>query len=552
MNADIEKGLMLLRAQRLADAEQIFDQILLKDPTNFDALHIWGVVEAQRENWGRALVLLERARQLKPASPLVLSDRGVVLMKTGRYDEALAHFEQALKAAPDSLSAAYGRALSLLHLERFETCVDACRAVLALQPSHTDAMLHQGRAFRALGRHADSAECFKSAVAHDSASVEGHNELAVAHIAMKQYDRALASCDRALALNPNLPHVIYNRGLALANLHRTGDAVAAFKLAASFYPSVADDVFVQLGTSLAAEGRLNEACASFLRYCDLLSRRPPVEMPPFRVRHDLEQLDYLASMGKCPAALEQARAESTHAAKGWDVFSGYTIFDGGQRLARPALNPRSDARTAEETWAGSSPKIVVIDDLLNEGALHELQRFCWGSTIWRNNHVNSYLGAVPETGFACPLIAQIGEEIRSKYSRIIGAYHLIKWWGFKYDSTLTGIRIHADFAAVNVNFWITPDEANLDPDSGGLVLWDVPAPLDWNFEDYNVNETAIRALLNDSGAKSITVPYRANRAIMFDSDLFHATDRFTFKPGYKNRRLNITMLYGLREMDETR
>ena len=30
------------------------------------------------------------------------------------------------------------------------------------------------------------------------------------------------------------------------------------------------------------------------------------------------------------------------------------------------------------------------------------------------------------------------------------------------------------------NVGITPDEANLDPDSGGLLVWDVPAPRDWD------------------------------------------------------------------------
>ena len=31
---------------------------------------------------------------------------------------------------------------------------------------------------------------------------------------------------------------------------------------------------------------------------------------------------------------------------------------------------------------------------------------------------------------------------------------------------------------------------------------------------------------------------------MFDSDLFHATDTIRFKPGYENRRINFTVLYG--------
>ena len=32
-----------------------------------------------------------------------------------------------------------------------------------------------------------------------------------------------------------------------------------------------------------------------------------------------------------------------------------------------------------------------------------------------------------------------------------------------------GINAHADFAAINVNFWITPRSANLNKSSGGLV-----------------------------------------------------------------------------------
>ena len=96
---------------------------------------------------------------------------------------------------------------------------------------------------------------------------------------------------------------------------------------------------------------------------------------------------------------------------------------------------------------------------------------------------------------------------------------------------LSGINIHADFAAVNVNFWITPDQANLDAESGGLIIWDVAAPLDWDFAKYNDNEAAIRSFLAKSGAWSMTVPYRANRAVIFDSDLFHETDRIAFKGG---------------------
>ena len=100
---------------------------------------------------------------------------------------------------------------------------------------------------------------------------------------------------------------------------------------------------------------------------------------------------------------------------------------------------------------------------------------------------------------------------------------------------------------MNVNFWITPDEANLDADHGGLVVWDKAAPLDWDFDTFNRDEDAIRDFMKTSGAQAVTIPYRANRAVIFDSDLFHQTDVIRFKPGYANRRINVTLLYGERD-----
>ena len=188
----------------------------------------------------------------------------------------------------------------------------------------------------------------------------------------------------------------------------------------------------------------------------------------------------------------------------------------------------------------------MIDNLLTAEALEAMRRYCWGSAMWRDAYDPGYIGAFPESGFAAPLLAQIVEEFRTVFSDICGDHALKYIWGFKYDSSLEGIGIHADAAAVNVNFWITPDEANLDPQSGGLVVWDRAAPLDWDFDTFNRDEDVIRDFLSKSGAQSVTIPYRANRAVIFDSDLFHETDQIAFRDGYLNRRINVTMLYGRR------
>ena len=36
-------------------------------------------------------------------------------------------------------------------------------------------------------------------------------------------------------------------------------------------------------------------------------------------------------------------------------------------------------------------------------------------------------------------------------------------------------------------------------------------------------------MAEEQGAREITIPYRANRAVLFNSDLFHETDDIAFK-----------------------
>jgi hypothetical protein len=313
------------------------------------------------------------------------------------------------------------------------------------------------------------------------------------------------------------------RGLELRSSGDLAGALAAFDAALAAQPDALDALLYR-GQTLVQMGRVGDGFAAIAQAAQRFHTGAGDTGPPSKQRHDAEQRDWLTAQGIAPTP-------------------GLYV-EGGERVAR-AINP-ANAATTTRAWVDSDPKIVVIDDLLTPDALAGLRRFCFGSTMWRTAFEGGYVGAVPETGFACPLLAQIVEEFRETYPDVFGPHLLRYLWAFKYDPTLSGINVHADLAALNINFWITPTEANLDPDHGGLVLWDKAAPLDWDFDRYNRDETAIQDYLAASGAKALTVPYRANRAVLFDSDLFHATDSVRFAPGYENRRINVTLLYGQR------
>jgi hypothetical protein len=213
------------------------------------------------------------------------------------------------------------------------------------------------------------------------------------------------------------------------------------------------------------------------------------------------------------------------------------------------VNPGLNVAEIEARYNASYPEVTYIDGLLTDEALQSLRKFCLESTIWKRDYENGYVGAFFGDGFACPLLLQIAVELRERFHRIFKDHPLLQTWAFKCDSEMKALNLHADAAAVNVNFWITPDEANLDPESGGLIVWDKEAPKEWNFKDYNSskNEPKVRAFLRTSGAKAVRVPYRQNRAIVFNSDLFHESDVIRFREGYEHRRINVTLLYGRRQ-----
>lgn len=298
---------------------------------------------------------------------------------------------------------------------------------------------------------------------------------------------------------------------------------------------------------------------------------PPRSLTVSKLRHDLDQLGYLRGRGlggswldgaarAYAATLDRLAPLGPEGRAPFDTQAQKELGPFYNRLWHVRSSPRVP-RALSSSWAPArveqeyldrSPGLVVIDDFLSLGALEELRSFCLESTLWfANRYGHGRLGAFVRDGFVSPLLLQIAEELRAALPRVIGdRYPLRQLWGFKNAvEQPPNAAVHADFAAVNVNFWTTADDANLDPSSGGLVVWEADAPPDWDFHTYNGRSDLIRIYLEQQNARRRVIPYRANRAIIFNSDLFHGTDALRFRPCYESRRINITLLYGQRERD---
>ena len=426
----------------------------------------------------------------------------------------------------------------------------------------------------------------RTAIALDANSPMAYNNLGWSRQMQGDTSDALLHYQRALQIDPGLKIARRNLARLLVKLGRRDESLALFQAelesqeGLTWINALVVNAMREHDLTLAGEyaNILAETRFASPWYTKVSPRPalPPDQLPKFQLTipkllHDIEQFEYLRQHGILSRELTPIIADYHR------VVDRLTPLGAGVRIplsgenrelighvynrilhvrdtprVQRALSDRWDRATVETQYLEQAPGIVVIDDFLTSEALENLRLFCLESTVWSGNrYAHGRLGAFLRDGFNCPLLLQIAEEIRDAFPRVIGDQHpLRQLWGFKNGHTLPAdSTTHADFAAVNVNFWITPSEANLEESSGGLIVYDIDAPLEWDFETYNNRKDIIKPFLKTRHAKSVNIPYRQNRAIIFNSDLFHATAALRFRPGYENRRINVTMLYGDREND---
>src|SRR5262249_45433055 len=101
VKTDLESAVALHRRGQLAEAEEIYRNILKVAPDHFDATHLLGVVLVQRGRLLEGEQLIARALKINPNQPTALNNRGNALRDLMRLEDALASYDKAVALKPD-------------------------------------------------------------------------------------------------------------------------------------------------------------------------------------------------------------------------------------------------------------------------------------------------------------------------------------------------------------------------------------------------------------------------------------------------------------------
>ena len=493
----------------------------------------------------------------------------------GNFEIAEKFYKKILKELPSHVNTQSNLGALYAQTGKSEKALSLLQSILQIEPNNINVNSNLGVVFTQLMEYHKAIDCHKKVLQIDPNNADTYNNLGINYKHLGESDLAKSNYCKAIEINPNHAYAHNNLGSLLGLLGEYEKAINALKksleIEPNFFKAQTNLSAIHINQQKDAEKTVNESHKA-LEMHHKISKIYNQSVPLFRLKHDIEQAEYLKSknykvnglfefhdIGKEILSREENKETESNFNKKILLKDNEIKFllpfyktkhmYPANKVSTGVLNPNKDWSKVEANYMNNSKQIMYIDDFLSQDAIKELREFSLVSKVWIHQMPNKYLGAFSDSGFISPLHLQLGTDLQKKLPKLFGKYNIGKFWGFKYDTNLGGgIGIHADFAYLNLNFWITPDEYNNDKNRSGLKIYDVHAPEDWSFEKYNNDADEIYKFLKEKNANCTTIPYKFNRAVLFNSAFFHETDKIDFKTGYESRRINITYLFGTRKI----
>ncbi|WBL80223.1 tetratricopeptide repeat protein [Bradyrhizobium xenonodulans] len=184
-----------------------------------------------------------RASSPAPQDALLAHYLGDQHWQLGRTDEAVLHFQQALKLRPQYLEAATSCGRLLLELGRHAEALDCFNAAVKLNPNSAALYQIRGMCLQEANRLEEAEADYNRSIALDPDLAETHSNLGTLHSKLGRMEQALASLDRALELRPDFTAALSNKAWILLELQRLDEAFATLDRSLAIEPNRAPTIF---------------------------------------------------------------------------------------------------------------------------------------------------------------------------------------------------------------------------------------------------------------------------------------------------------------------
>ena len=193
-------------------------------------------------------------------------DRGSELYQRGKYEQAIAYYDEAIDIDPDDAQTYFLRGLAKEENEQHEDAIVDFDKAININPNNAESYHWRGITKFQLSQHKDAIVDFDKAININPNNAESYHWRGVSKYVFGQYqdgyEDAIADFDTAIRLNPNSAISYYWRGLANNERGQFDAAIADFTDAISLNPEHAEAYFNR-GMAKGNSSEYEDAIADF-------------------------------------------------------------------------------------------------------------------------------------------------------------------------------------------------------------------------------------------------------------------------------------------------
>ena len=223
---------------------------------------------SQTSYWRDSESLWSHALAVTSRNDVAHSGLGVVLLRRGEVDAAIAHDREALAIRPGKADAHTNLANALLKKGLITEAIAQYQEALKILPNESILHGNLGNAFLQAGQPAEAIEQYREYLKIEPGHPGIHYSLAVALEREGKTDEAISEFREALKLKPDYDEAYNELGIALLKNGAVDDAIATWKKALNFEPDNAE-IHNNLAVALIQKGNTREAISHWQKTLQL-------------------------------------------------------------------------------------------------------------------------------------------------------------------------------------------------------------------------------------------------------------------------------------------
>jgi protein O-mannosyl-transferase len=240
------------------DGESLFRHALAVTENNYFAQDNFGYALDEKGQTDEAIPHFQEAIRIRPSYPEAYNNLGVALGKQGQTDEAIRQYQEAVRLKPDYALAHNNLGVALGKKDQTEEAIRELREAVRLDPNYAMAHNNLGAALDRKGQTAEAISHYQQAIRLNPYDAGAYNNLAASLDDKGQPDEAIRQYQETIRLKPDDAGAHNNLGIALGRQGRTAEAIRQFQEALRLKPDHADAHY-NLGVALCQHGQTDEA-----------------------------------------------------------------------------------------------------------------------------------------------------------------------------------------------------------------------------------------------------------------------------------------------------